>query len=348
MAPVVPPTAEVTQTSTVPTQRAANVNRAKRTPTDAPPTPTRAPEVEFYTVRANDSLWSVSRRYNVSLEALARENGLAPDSKLILGQRLRIPSVGDRKGLELPPAAEVLPGVEERSLTELAPQLVRFLSSRSGESAAAVYLPESGKLYTLNPNERFEMASVVKVPIMVTQLRKMYRQDPDASTGGSPLLNSMITVSDNEAATSLLREVGGPASVEAELKARGVSETDINPDAWGLSTTSAPDMALLMRSLYYGERLNRALRDAAILLMSGVVQEQRWGVPQGLPNSEVAFKGGWLPVQGGWLVHQIGVAEVGGETVIFAFLNKGQPSFEYGKQTLKRAAELLPKREQSR
>jgi beta-lactamase class A len=300
-------------------------------------------------VRAGDSLWAISQRYGVSLEALARANGLSTGDTLSVGQRLRIPSPGEEAETQpkprFPRVRNDLPQPVRRPLSTLAPELVEYLRARAGTSAAAVYLPETGKLYVFNPSERFETASIVKVAIMTTQLRERYEEDPNAATGGSDLLVPMITYSDNDAATTLLAQVGGPGAVEAELEARGLSETSINREAWGLSTTTAPDMALLMRSLYYGERLSPALRDVAFQLLSRIVPDQRWGVPAGLPPSaEVAFKGGWLPWGEGWLVHQVGLARLNGETVIFAFLNKGQPSFGYGQRTLERAAELLSER----
>ncbi len=155
-------------------------------------------------------------------------------------------------------------------------------------------------------------------------------------------MSPMITVSGNEAATALLAEVGGPQAVEKELRARGVMQTRISSEAWGLSTTTAGDMSMLLRSLYYGERLNERLRSTAFGLLSGIVAEQRWGVPAGLPrDAPVAFKGGWLPTEQGWLVHQIGVTELDGKTYIFAFLTGQAPTWDYGKATLRESARIF-------
>ena len=212
-----------------------------------------------------------------------------------------------------------------------------------------MYDPVADTLFTHNPDRRFAMASTVKLPIMVTQLARQVARNPNATGPGTELLRPMITASGNEAATELLAQVGGPPAVEAELRARNIRRTDVNEEAWGLSTTTAPDMALLMRSLLYGERLDERLRGVAFDLMTGIVAEQRWGVPAGLPASaEVAFKGGWLPVQNGWLVHQVGVAQLEGGTYIFAFYNSEQATWEFGKETLRRSAQLLSERSRRR
>lgn len=367
---VVPtPTARSTEVATpatepAPTRRAARAvapttrptvaaTPAERKPakagTQPPSTPTRratpTAKDEYYTAASGDSLWSISRAYRVTVTTLARANGLSPDTRINVGQRLRIPRGGapaTRFGLNLPDAAPAPSAPREAPLADLAPRLVRFLSGRQGASAAAVYAPSSNTMYTWNGKARFEMASTVKVPIMVTQLSEQYSRDPETTSPGTDLLMPMITASDNNAATALLAQVGGPRAVEAELRARGVTSTHINPQYWGLSTTTASDMAELVRSLYYGARLNTALRDLAFGLMSGVIAEQRWGVPMGLPaSSTVAFKGGWLPVQGGWLVHQVGVVNTDGESYIFALYNRQQPTFDYGKETLRQSGRML-------
>lgn len=323
------------------------------TPTAAEPRPTeqkpQQDEPRYYTVRAGDTLWSISRSLGLSVGDLVKANKLDPDANLTVGQRLRIPSISELTGLNLPSPQPELGPPAVGDLEEIAPGLTEYLKTRAGRSAAAIYLSGTDTLYVYNPDERFQLASVVKVPIMLSQLRAVYEEDRNAVLPGTDLLAPMITVSDNAAATALLAQVGGPTAVQAEMEARGLENTKISKEAWGLSTTTARDMALLMRSLYFGERLNAGLRGIAFRLLSGVVPEQRWGVPAGLRGARgVAFKGGWLPLDQGWLVHQVGVAEMNSQPVVFAFLNKGQPSFAYGKATLRYAALQLSTQGQSK
>ncbi len=347
--------AEATGTP-VPAPTAAGTTVPEATATSKPtsivaerPQPTRVPlrkagpARRLHTVARGETLYGLSLSTGVPFATLARVNGLTTESEVYVGQVLLVPTRTAPIGIKLPGVRRQLQRPKQRPLAQYSPDLVSYLRSRSGTSSAAVYFPDSDTLYTHNPNTRYLTASTVKVPIMITQLSREYARSRDAeSSDVHGLLAQMIAVGDNDVASELFRQVGGKRAIEAELRARGIARTDIAGNAWGLSETTAPDMALLMRSLYYGERLNPALRQTAVGLLGSVVESQRWGVPEGLGASGyVAFKGGWLQREGGWLVHQVGMAEVYGQNVIFAFYNANQPSEVYGRETLEDAGRIL-------
>jgi len=64
-----------------------------------------AEAIELYEVRAGDSLWTIARRYGISLSALARANDLEVDAILRVGQVLMVP--GSRAVAANVDAAEV-------------------------------------------------------------------------------------------------------------------------------------------------------------------------------------------------------------------------------------------------
>lgn len=68
------------------------------------PAPTPEAAAGSHTIEAGDSLWSISRRYSVSVETLASLNGLKLTSVLQPGQKLAIPAA-DRDGVAVQPAA---------------------------------------------------------------------------------------------------------------------------------------------------------------------------------------------------------------------------------------------------
>ena len=53
-----------------------------------------ASEPRTHTVQDGDNLWAISRRYDVTVDALARANDLTADSTLRLGKELSIPAAG--------------------------------------------------------------------------------------------------------------------------------------------------------------------------------------------------------------------------------------------------------------
>ena len=60
----------------------------------APSVDIAGPSFETYTVKKGDSLWAISKRYNVSLNELYAANGLNKNSVLKIGQLIQIPVEG--------------------------------------------------------------------------------------------------------------------------------------------------------------------------------------------------------------------------------------------------------------
>jgi len=57
--------------------------------------PRAEPPVTVYVVRSGDALWTIARRYDTTVDALAEENGLRDPSLIRIGQKLRIPTGSD-------------------------------------------------------------------------------------------------------------------------------------------------------------------------------------------------------------------------------------------------------------
>jgi len=58
---------------------------------DEAPKPRSSPSVMIHSVKSGDTLQKIANRYNVSLDALKKENNLGSD-KIVSGQKLKIPS----------------------------------------------------------------------------------------------------------------------------------------------------------------------------------------------------------------------------------------------------------------
>lgn len=100
------------------------------------PTPAPAAAMSSHTIEAGDSLWSISRRYGVSIETLASVNGLKLTSVLQPGQKLAIPTAG-RGGVGVQPAAAAVqptPASRSTSRTAARPSATGVHVVRSGDT----------------------------------------------------------------------------------------------------------------------------------------------------------------------------------------------------------------------
>jgi beta-lactamase class A len=102
-------------------------------------------------------------------------------------------------------------------------QLQSMMTSRPGDNGLAALDLRSGELVGVRADEPFPMASTVKVAIAANYLAQVDygRRSLDRKIGGrsaTTLLEAMIVHSDNHATDLLLRDLGGPGTVQAWLE----------------------------------------------------------------------------------------------------------------------------------
>jgi beta-lactamase class A len=188
----------------------------------------------------------------------------------------------------------------------------------------------------------FDAASVIKVTIISALLRKV---------GGASHLTrhqrslawAMITESNNDAATDLWDQVG-MNGMQRFLNLARMSHTRLN-DAWGLTKITAQDELTLLRLLTSkGSVLSTASRRYVLWLMAHVVSAERWGVPAGAPaDVTVHVKNGWLPYPTGsdWHINSIGAFTGRSADYQIVVLTSGNPSEDYGIDTIEDAARVI-------
>ena len=230
-----------------------------------------------------------------------------------------------------------------------------YLSGRAGTILAAVYDVGTGRTWHLGQGRPQAEASVVKLDVLETLLAE-HDQDDGAGLSASDrsLAEQMIEYSDNAAATSLWYEVGGAARIRSFNTSAGLTQTAPSScvvcpgfpwPGWGLTTTSPDDQIALLRQLVApSPLLTSAERDYALSLMEDVTPSQRWGISGGVPAQvTVALKNGWLPLQGtdsDWQVNSVGWISGGGRNYLIAVLTTGNPSEQYGIDTIDRLAAM--------
>jgi hypothetical protein len=211
----------------------------------------------------------------------------------------------------------------------------RYIRGRA--ISAFALIDTHGRLYGFAPHRRYVTASVVKAMILVARLRQIGNRMPSASD--QAVLNPMIQVSDNDAASVAYGWVGD-GGLLAVAKLAGMHDLTVG-GSWGNVYFSAADQAHLFRVI---DRLvPPRSRGYARHLLSSIVSYQRWGFARySLARGwQTFFKGGWRQTGRGSLVHEAALFERRGRRFSLAVLTDGNPSHEYGTETLRGVASRI-------
>jgi hypothetical protein len=217
-----------------------------------------------------------------------------------------------------------------------------YLGKRTGYTAFAV-IDSEGRMHGSHIHRTFVTASVVKAMLLVAYLRMIAGAHGRLAETDRSLLQSMIHISDNDAATDVW-ERDGDQRLRALARRAGMTDFSIEGE-WGDAQLSAADQA---RYFFEMDSLIPArFRHLADHLLSHITGYESWGIPAvARPRGwTVYFKGGWRGTERGQLVHQIARLRKPHDRVAIAVMTDGDPSMEYGIETIQGvAARLLPRR----
>jgi beta-lactamase class A len=231
-----------------------------------------------------------------------------------------------------------------------------YVSARAGTVLAAVYDVKTGQTWRFGTGPPQAEASVVKLDVLETLLAEQGKSRPAGlSASDRSLAQEMIEDSDNDAATSLWYQVGGPAKIRSFNASVGLTSTSPSPcvvcagfpwPGWGLTTTVPADQLALLRELVIpGTQLTSAERSYALSLLENVTPSQRWGVCGGVPaRVTVALKNGWLPLNAAdtdWQINSVGWISGRGRNYLLAVLTTGNPTEQYGIDTIDQLSALV-------
>jgi beta-lactamase class A len=222
--------------------------------------------------------------------------------------------------------------------------ILAAMTGRSSVVGLAVDDRVTGLTCKYHPHWHFDSASVVKVTILSALLRKLQQEHRSLTAEQRELATEMITVSDNDAASTLWAETGMP-SLQHFLDLAGMNETVLGQDGyWGLTEITAHDELTLLKVLTSKNSvLTTANRDYVLGLMARVVSYERWGVPAGAPTDvTVHVKNGWLPLAThGWRINSIGSFSGHGKNYMIVVLTDDNPTMAYGVDTVQGIAEVI-------
>jgi hypothetical protein len=260
---------------------------------------------------------------------------------------VRLTAARDERPLCTAPSRPVL-------AARMSEQIAAALRGRSSAVGLAVADPAAGLSCAFQASRRFDSASVVKATILAALL---HARGGGLTDDEQDEAASMITESDNDAASDLWYDVG-TAALEQFLALAGMSQTvPGSAGYWGLTQVTARDQLRLLHLLTSPNGvLSQAARAYELGLMANVDPAQRWGISAGVPaGMTVEIKNGWLPrATLGWRINSIGC--VSGTTpsgasqrgYCLAVLTDDNPTMGYGVQTVSGVARVVNRELNSR
>jgi beta-lactamase class A len=307
-------------------------------------TPTAAAGPGTYTVKTGDTLWDIARANGASVDDLAQLNGLSNADQLSVGQALRLPvtsgAIQRSAAVTTPkPKASTTP---TPSPTPTAGKLQQKVASEAARVApnthvgvAAVNL-SSGDSVSLNANDEFPSASVMKLPILVELERQIGAGSVAWTESLRAEVSAMIGISDNTAANQVAGVVH-PASVNDTMARLGLGGTHFvnlfddarSPANPGENQTTPANMAKLLQLIATDQIVSpQASADIRTLLARNA---DRSKLVRLLPtDASVAHKSGWYD----GVANDVGIVSVDRVPVrwVIAVFSENDPDAETGNQ----------------
>ncbi|MEV5983551.1 serine hydrolase [Streptomyces sp. NPDC052051] len=254
-------------------------------------------------------------------------------------------------GVAATPAAAATPAVSCTSgkaglAAKLKKDITAAIGSRKGTVAIGLYDRSTNTTCTLRATSAYDSASVVKVTVLATLLWDAKKHNRYLTSRENTLATAMITKSDNNATSTLWKQLG-MTKIKGFLSAAGMTKTKPGANGyWGLTQITVQDEQKLLKLLTAKNSvLSDNSRDYALKLMGKVISSQRWGTPAGTPSGvSVHVKNGWLSRSThGWRVHSVGTFKGAGHDYMITVLTHGNSTMNYGVTTIQNVAKAIHK-----
>jgi hypothetical protein len=228
----------------------------------------------------------------------------------------------------------------------LASAVAGLVKSDGGNVSVAVADLSTGATASYNVSDDYVTASIVKVDILATMLYQDQKDGTSPSSDERSLITQMIEASSNDAALDLYNDEGGASAITAANKVFGLTDTDVDADAFGDTSTTVTDQLQLLREVFTADSVLSASNRTYIQgLMGGVEADERWGVSAAADDSsdaatDYALKNGWLPRSATnlWEINSIGEVEHEGREYLVAVLSANNESMDGGIDVIQNVA----------
>lgn len=272
-------------------------------------------------------------------------NALA--SKAVLAAGVLIPTIASVGSAH---AATPQAAVCTSDSPELAEQLTQDINSALEDSAnttsVSLHDRTTNTTCTVDADRNYDSASTVKVTVLSTLLWDAQKDGRALTAKEKELATDMITKSDNDATTTLWKQLG-PDKINGFLQAAGMTNTTLDPDlAWGLTQVNADEEEKLLHLVTHANPVLSDDSRAYVLKLTGaVIPSQRWGTPAGAPDeAETHVKNGWLERDAnGWRVHSLGAFTGAGHDYTISVLSQDNKTMDDGIETIETIARAVHK-----
>lgn len=212
------------------------------------------------------------------------------------------------------------PSYDIQNVNKISGNLAADMSKYGSNAAMVIYDVNKKTFYGYNMNEQFDMASSIKIPIMLDFLHQSEIENAQLSSGNNALLTDMIEESDNDSATQLLSDVGNGPGLSTYLYDFDISGIDPITQPWGYSQGTAFGMTQLLKDFQSGILLNATDQAYAMNLMENIDEDEQFGLGDEAPQgASVAMKDGWVnEPNGDWTMNSSGIVGMNNDTYIIS------------------------------
>lgn len=272
------------------------------------PTQTTTATGAQYTVKAGDSLWSISQAASTTVDSLVQLNQLSNPDQLTVGQVLRLPvtagpiqraaSFGASKPKSIPTPTPAPTPAASPLQTKIASEADRVAGPNVHVGVSAANL-SSGETVNWHATDEFPSASVMKLPLLVELERQIAAGNLAWTDSLRAEVGAMIAISDNTAANQIASVVH-PQAVNDTMTRLGLSGTHFvnlfndarSPSNPGENQTTPANMSRLLTLIATDQIVNgQVSADIRSLLAHNA---DRSKLARLLPaDAQLAHKSGW-------------------------------------------------------
>jgi hypothetical protein len=231
------------------------------------------------------------------------------------------------------------------AMSQLSPDLARYLASQGSNTAAVVYDLTRQRSYASDLSRQYPMGQSIDVPIALAFLAMKEQQGQRPTANELSELQAMMTTPD--VGEALYDAIGRALGLREYLNQIGITGLTPENDDELYTLTHPLAMVQMLTLLEEGKVLNAPDRAFVLSLLKHPAPNQQAGVGDTSPQgASVAMKDGWvMGTDDRWAMNSSGIVTVGGETYVIAVfsahLNALSDGQEIARQVCARVASLL-------